>query len=237
MVTVLPEPDINILIVEDDEDTAEVVCSVLESAGFRTTAVDRGAEALTQIATNSPDLVLLDLALPDMHGLDILRSLRNHSFLPLIILSGYGRDRDRVTALEEGADDYVSKPFVPEELVARVKALIRRISWMPKPETLLRVRDLELDIQRRQATIRGKRLHLTPTEYGILLLLMRRAGQIVLHEELLNAVWNDPNSRDYSVLRVNISRLRQKIEDKPRHPRYILTAAGHGYWIPTTDHQ
>jgi DNA-binding response OmpR family regulator len=233
MVTSFDEQDLNILIVEDDEDTAEVVCTLLADAGFNARAVDSGKLALNQINADNPDLVLLDLNLPDINGLEVLRSVRSHSFMPMIVLSGYGQDRDRVHALEAGADDYMAKPFSPEELVARVKALLRRVEWTPKPETHLRVRDLELDIPRRQAKIRGTTLHLTPIEYGILVMLMKSAGHVITHDELLKAVWNDEYKGDFSVLRVNVSRLRQKIEDNARRPTYVVTAPGQGYWMPT----
>ncbi len=233
MVTSFHDQDLNILIVEDDEDTAEVVCTLLEDAGFKATAVDRGEMALDEITAQNPDLVVLDLSLPDIHGLDVLKHVRSHSFLPMIILSGVGQDRDRVIALEAGADDYMAKPFSPEELVARVRALLRRVEWTPKPETHLRVRDLELDMPRRQASINGNKLHLTPIEYGILVMLMRAAGQVVGHDELLNSVWGEEYLGDFSVLRVNISRLRQKLEDNPRRPSYIVTAPAQGYWMPT----
>lgn len=227
------ERTLQILIVEDDDDTAEVVCTLLEDAGYNTVAVDRGETALNEIAAMSPDLVLLDINLPDMNGIEVLRTVRSHSFLPMIILSGYGKDRDRVAALEAGADDYMAKPFSPEELIARVRALLRRVEWTPKPETKLVVRRLELDIPRRQAVIRGKKLHLTPIEYGILQALMRNAGKTVTHDDLLHAVWGDQYRGDYSVLRVNISRLRQKLEENPRRPTYIVTVPGQGYIMPT----
>jgi len=233
MVTTFDEQDLNILIVEDDEDTAEVVCTLLADAGFNANAVDSGKLALSEINVTSPDLILLDLNLPDINGIEVLRSVRSHSFMPMIVLSGQGHDNDRVHALEAGADDYMSKPFSPEELVARVRALLRRVEWTPKPETHLRVRDLELDMPRRQATIRGQRLHLTPIEYGILVILMRQAGQVIGHDELLKAVWGDTYRGDFSVLRVNISRLRQKLEENPRRPAYIVTAPSQGYWMPT----
>jgi len=221
-----------ILIVEDDEDTAEVVCTLLQDAGYDAVAVDHGEAALYEIANMTPDLVLLDIRLPDINGLEVLKSVRAHSFLPMIILSGIGNDKDRVIALESGADDYMAKPFSPEELIARVKALLRRVEWTPKPENKLKIRQLELDMPRRQATIAGRRLHLTPIEYGILVTMMRNAGKIVSHDDLLKAVWGENYRGDYSVLRVNVSRLRQKLEDNPRRPSYIVTVPGHGYWLP-----
>jgi two-component system KDP operon response regulator KdpE len=231
---VMTQPGLNsqILIVEDDDDTSEMVCSLLSEAGYTPVAVTRGDEALHEIANQLPDLVLLDINLPDVDGLDILRAVREQSFLPMIVISGNYRDRDKVMALEAGADDFLSKPFSPEELIARVKALLRRIEWTPKPETKLVVRQLELDIPRRYATIRGRKLHLTPIEYGILVTLMRKAGDIITHDELLQHVWGDTYTGDHSVLRVNISRLRQKLEDNPRRPAYIVTVPGQGYRMP-----
>lgn len=230
------ERALDILIVEDDDDTAEVMRTLLRDVGYNAVSVDMGEFALSQIAEAAPDLVLLDLRLPDMSGLEVLRQVRMRSFLPMIVVSGSGSDRDRVVSLESGADDYLAKPFSPEELLARVKALLRRVEWTPKPETRLVVRQLELDMPRRQAAIRGKRLHLTPIEYGILALLMRKAGQVVTHDDLLRAVWGENYRGDYSVLRVNISRLRQKLEENPRRPAYIVTVPGQGYWMPTNRH-
>lgn len=228
----LDTPNRHVLVVEDDDDTAEVVCAVLEEAGYNAIAVERGAEALQEIAAMMPDLVLLDINLPDINGLEVLRQVRSHSFLPMIVLSGFTKERDKVVALEAGADDYMAKPFSPEELVARIGALLRRIDWTPQPETKLVVRQLELDIPRRQAYIRGQRLHLTPIEYGLLVTLMRSAGKIVTHDDLLRGVWGEQYQGDYSVLRVNISRLRQKLEKNPRHPTYIVTVPGQGYRMP-----
>lgn len=223
----------SILVIEDDEDTADMVCNLLETAGYEAVAIGQGSEALDEIAMIAPDLVLLDIHLPDINGLEILKKVRSHSFLPMIVMSGYERDRDRVIALEAGADDFMAKPFAPDELVARVKALLRRVDWTPKPETQITVRKLELNLPRRQATINGKRLSLTPIEYNILLTLMRHAGKVISHDELLQAVWGDSYRGDYSVLRVNVSRLRQKLEENPRRPTYIVTVPGRGYWMPT----
>jgi two-component system KDP operon response regulator KdpE len=221
-----------ILIVEDDSDTAEVVATLLETAGYTTVSVESGSTALAEIQNSSPDLVLLDLNLPDLPGLDVLKQVREQSFLPMIILSGFNADRDKVVALEAGADDFMSKPFSPEELVARVGALLRRVRWTPMAEPRLAVRNLELDLARRKATLRGEKLELTPIEYGILTALMRRAGETVTHDELLRTVWGETYQGDFSVLRVNISRLRHKLHENPRHPTYVVTVPGQGYTMP-----
>lgn len=222
-----------ILIVEDDSDTAEVVATLLETAGYTTACVDSASTALAEIQQEAPDLVLLDLNLPDKNGLEVLREVREQSFLPMIILSGFNAERDKVVALEAGADDFLSKPFSGEELVARVGALLRRVRWTPVTEPRLVVRQLELDLARRQAMLRGQKLHLTPIEYGILATLMRSAGHTVTHDDLLRMVWGEQYEGDYSVLRVNISRLRQKLQENPRHPTYVVTVPGQGYIMPT----
>jgi two-component system KDP operon response regulator KdpE len=174
----------------------------------------------------------LDLNLPDVNGLHVIETVRASSFLPLIVISGQTLQVDKVIALEAGADDFLAKPFSADELLARVRALLRRVDWTPEPQTHLIVRQLDLDMPRRQATMRGRKLHLTPIEYGLLVTMMRKAGQTTTHNELLLAVWGDTYKGDYSVLRVNISRLRQKLEDNPRHPSYIVTVAGEGYVMP-----
>jgi two-component system KDP operon response regulator KdpE len=220
----------SILIVEDDADTAEMMSELLETAGFTPVFAANAKAAIHAIAANEPDLVLLDLTLPDANGIDFLRRMREQSSLPLIV---YGDHKsERVAALNEGADDYVAQPFVPEILVARIRALLRRVHQTPTVEPKLSVRGIEIDLARRQASMRGQRLHLTPIEYGILVVLLRHAGHTISHEELLRAVWGDQYEGDYSVLRVNISRLRQKLEENPRHPTYIVTVPGQGYIVP-----
>lgn len=234
MVMATTEPLARILVVEDESDTAEVICDLLNNAGYEAIAVDSGEEALKYMS-NHYDVVLLDIRLPDMNGLDVLRRARSESYdQPMIILSGYGTGPDRVTALEDGADDYLAKPFSPEELVARIKAIRRRVEWSPRPSTRLVVRQLELDVARRHAIVRGKRVNLTPIEFAILAHLVRHAGQVVSHEDLSRAVWGDNFGNDFRVLRVNISRLRSKIEEKDREPTYIVTVPNVGYYIPVT---
>ncbi len=221
----------HILVVEDDEDTAEVVASLLENEGYKVTTSGNGNQALEEINKGKADLILLDIDLPDSNGIEILEQARLDSQLPMIMLSGYGKEVDRVRSLENGADDYIAKPFIAEELLARIRALLRRVNWGPMASTKFRVRDLLLDLPRRQISIQGQHLLLTPIEYGILVILMKNAGRVVGHRELMDAVWGENYSDDFSVLRVNISRLRSKLEIDPRQPNYILTVAGKGYTI------
>jgi two-component system, OmpR family, KDP operon response regulator KdpE len=226
------EPQL-ILIVEDDEATAEMLTELLQTSGYHVVSVETGEHALTRVENGEPALVLLDMNLPDMSGLDVVKQVRESSPMPVIALSGLTQEGDKVAALDMGADDYLDKPFSPEELVARINALLRRVSALSTTEPRIKIRQLEVDLTRRLAMLNGRKLHLTPVEYGILVTLMRSNGKVVSHDDLLRAVWGNNYEGDYSVLRVNISRLRQKLEDKPRFPAYIVTAPGQGYTMPT----
>ena len=229
----LREQSRNILIVEDEQDTAEAISRLLETAGFTTQTVDAGLAALKELQESPPDLVLLNTNLPDMDGVELLQKVRERSQLPMIAVSADPDDKAaKVRALEAGADDIVARHAPPEELVARIGAILRRIEWSPTSEPRLEVRQLSLDMSRRMAFLHDRKLQLTPIEYSILVTLMRNAGHVVPHAELLKAVWRGGQSNDYSVLRVNISRLRQKLEDNPRRPGYIVTVPGRGYMMP-----
>jgi DNA-binding response OmpR family regulator len=217
-----------ILILDDDMQEAETVSAVLETAGFTPVTVTPNVSAPEQINYAQPDLLLIDITDPRINGLEVLRQTRAQSTLPIIALSD-GQPRTHIAAFDAGADDVVCKPIPREELVARIHALLRRIERMPPADDRIIVRQLELYLTRRMVLMRGQRLHLTPIEYNILITLMRNAGKIVSHEEMLHAVWGNAYDGDYSVLRVNISRLRQKLEENPRNPSYIITIPGEGY--------
>lgn len=222
-----------ILIVDDEEETAEAISRLLETAGFTTTTVDAGLAALKELQDTTPDLVLLSTDLPDMDGVELLRQVRERSSLPLIAVSDQPDDRQAMArALDAGADDIVDRRAAPEELMARIGALLRRVEWSPASEPRLEVRQLTLDVSRRMAFLNERKLQLTPIEYSILIALMRSAGHVVSHIDLLKAVWRSGQSNDYAVLRVNISRLRQKLEENPRRPSYIITVPGQGYMMP-----
>jgi two-component system, OmpR family, KDP operon response regulator KdpE len=224
---------LNILIIEDNADMAETLSDLLQAYGYQSLIAASAEEAVERMAVEMPDLILLDLGLPDMDGMALLNKVRASSFVPLIVVSGAGGS-DRIAALESGADDFITKPFSNAELIARVRALMRRIELMPQSDTRMVVGRLELDIPHRRATMRGKKIHLTPIEYALLHTLMRKAGEVVTYNDLLRAVWGDGYTGDFSVLRVNISRLRQKIEDDARDPVYILTVPGEGYQMPSS---
>ena len=221
-----------ILVVEDDENTTEMVIELLHMAGYTTRSLNSGTIALEYVALSPPELILLDLSLPDIDGLEVIRQVRSRAHTPMIVISGHKHERDKVEALEAGADDFLTKPFSPEELIARIQALLRRVAWTPQPDTRITIHDLEMDIPHRRVHLSGKEKHLTPVEYGLLIELMRSAGQVVSHDSLLRSVWGEQYEGDYSVLRVNISRLRQKIEENPRRPQYIITVPGEGYQMP-----
>lgn len=222
-----------ILIVDDEEETAEAISRLLETAGFTTATVDAGLVALKELQESPPDLVLLSPTLSDMDGVELMRQVRKRTSTPIIAVNADPNDKEaKIRALDAGADDIVVRHAPPEELVARIGAILRRVEWSPASEPRLEVRQLSLDISRRIAFLHDRKLQLTPIEYSILVTLMRNAGHVVPHEELLKAVWRTGQGNDYSVLRVNISRLRQKLEDNPRRPSYIVTVPGRGYVMP-----
>ncbi len=233
MVTTFVHEQTQILVVEDDIEVAELVCEQLEAAGFPTFWAQRGEDAISILENQRAGLVLLDLSLPDVDGFDLLYKVRAQSPIPIIVISGYSQNTDKVRAFEAGADDFISKPYASSILIARIKALIRRVGIPTNVETRLSVGPIEIDITRRQTFLRGKKLHLTPTEYSILVTLMRNTGQVVSHNELMQNVWGDQYGADFSVLRVNISRLRTKLGDSSRQPRLILTIPGGGYTLTT----
>ncbi len=220
----------NILIVEGETDITETVSGMLESAGFTSAIIVDISTAADGVSATNPDLVVVNVS--NEAGIELLRQLRANSTMPLIAVNE-GLPRSSVAALEAGADDVISTPIAREELVARVLALFRRIDRTPPPDDRIIMRNLELYLTRRIVTLRGRRLHLTPIEYSILATLMRNADRTVTHDELLRSVWGASYEGDYSVLRVNISRLRQKLEDNPRNPGYIMTVPGEGYIMHT----
>jgi two-component system KDP operon response regulator KdpE len=223
-----------ILIVDDEPKIIRFLTTSLNLAGFETVATATGQEALDAFSAGDIDLIILDLGLPDLDGLDVLRDIRSVSTVPIVILTARDDELDKVHGLELGADDYLTKPFGTQELKARIEAVLRRIRWSPQPSDAAEFRrqDLHVDIQRRRVTIRGKEEHLTPIEYDLLRVLIQNSGHVMTHSELLSTVWGEEYRNDLAILRVNISRLRQKLEEDPRNPYYIITVPGVGYTLP-----
>jgi DNA-binding response OmpR family regulator len=225
-----------ILIVEDNKETSFLLSAYLGKEGFDTISAFDGRQALELARRHNPALVILDLMLPQMDGWEVCREVRRSSDVPILILSAKGEAHERVLGLTMGADDYVVKPFSPEELVARVKTILRRVKpASPKEQGQLSYRGLVLDPEKRKATLRGQALQLTPSEYKLLQALMTAAGRIFLRDELLGHLYPDGGAVVDRVVDVHIGNLRQKIEGDPSKPQYILTARGLGYQFADGD--
>lgn len=220
-----------VLVVDDEPRMITFMRMNLELEGMRVTTAANGREAVEKVREEMPDIVLLDVMMPVMDGFEALRRIRSFSQVPVIILTAKDEEEDRVRGLELGADDYVGKPFSQRELVSRIRAVLRRhYTQPPIPQTLVKVDDrLSIDFARREVLVDGKRVNLRPTEYRLLYHLVQNAGYVLTHEMLLSKVWG-PEYRDEShYLRLYITYLRQKIEEDPANPKYILTERGVGY--------
>jgi DNA-binding response OmpR family regulator len=219
-----------ILVVEDETKIARLVRDYLEHAGFQAEVVGDGDTALASARRSRPDLVVLDLGLPGRDGLDVARSLRRTSSVPIVMLTARGDETDRVVGLELGADDYVVKPFSPKELVARVRAVLRRTQAARAggPE-VLRVADVEVDVPRMRVAVAGRPVELTPTEFQLLWALMREPGRVFTRGQLLDAVHGVAFESYQRAIDAHVKNLRKKIEPTPGRPRYLLTVHGVGY--------
>ena len=216
-----------VLVVDDEVAIQRFLRSVLIAEGFSLNVTDNGAEALSAAVLFKPDVILLDLGLPDMDGVEVINRLREWSTVPIIVLSVREQENDKVKALDAGADDYLTKPFGMAELMARVRVALRRS--VQKPEPVFRSGDLEVDLASRKVILQGVEVQLTPTEYDLLRFLVTHAGKVITHNQILIQLWGVAYVDQPQVLRVNISNLRQKIEADASRPRYIITEPGVGY--------
>ncbi|HZV46023.1 MAG TPA: response regulator [Thermodesulfovibrionales bacterium] len=224
----------NILIVDDEADLVELVSYNLKKEGFIVDSASDGETALTKIRKGKYGLLILDLMLPGIQGMELCRILRNDpktSVLPIIMLTAKGEEVDRILGLEMGADDYMAKPFSPRELVARVKAVLRRSKEKPVSEKILKIGDLEIDRERYVVSVRTKPVKLSATEFKLLLFLAERKGKVFSRDQLLDAVWRDEAFVEPRTVDVHIRRLRSNIEEDPAKPRYIKTMRGIGYFF------
>ena len=224
----------HILVVEDEADLVELISYNLKKEGFSVDSAMDGETALSKIKKGRYNLVVLDLMLPGIQGMELCRILRSDpktETLPIIMLTAKGEEVDKILGLEMGADDYITKPFSPRELVARVKAVLRRSLEKPSAEKVLKVGELVIDRERYTLTIKGKPVKLSATEFKLLLFLAERKGKVFNREQLLDSVWSDEAFVEPRTVDVHIRRLRSQIEEDPAHPRYIKTLRGIGYFF------
>lgn len=217
-----------ILVVEDDSGLQKLIRVCLEQEGYHVIQTISGLEAIKIIRQQRPDLVILDIMLPDLDGLTVCQKVREFASLPILMLTARTMPEDIITGLNQGADDYVTKPFNYDELLARIRALLRRVPATNRP-FMVGNNLISIDQRKREVRVRGELVDLTPTEYQLLLVLAEHAGEVVTHEQLLRAVWGSEPMRDNDYLKVYIWHLRRKIEIDPRQPQLLLTEWGVGY--------
>jgi two-component system, OmpR family, KDP operon response regulator KdpE len=221
-----------ILVVDDEQAIRRFLHLTLVSQGYTVFEVGTGMEALTSAAGYKPDLIILDLGLPDMDGADVARLFRQWTQIPIIVLSVRGSESDKINALDAGADDYLTKPFSVGELLARLRANLRRID-RATGDPVYENGNLVVDLTKRLVTLAEKEIQLTPTEYDLLKTLVHHAGKVITHHQLLCEVWGKSYEHEFHILHVNISNLRHKIEPDPTRPRFIITEPGVGYRLKT----
>ena len=216
-----------VLVVDDEPQILRALQTNLRGAGYEVVTAATAEQALSTAAMRPPDAVILDLVLPDGSGIEVCRELRSWSSAPILVLSVVGDEAEKVAALDAGADDYVQKPFGIDELLARLRALLRRAA--PSGEPVLEVGELSIDLEKRLVTVGGRRVQLTPNEFDLLRVLAQNEGKLMTHPAILREVWGPAYSTESHYLHVYISQLRRKLEDDPARPRYLLTEAGAGY--------
>jgi two-component system, OmpR family, KDP operon response regulator KdpE len=223
--------DITILIVDDEPRIRDFVSMNLELEHYRVIEANNGLEALEQLRDHLPDLIVMDVMMPEMDGFETLRHIREVSNIPVIMLTVRQNDQDKIHGLDLGADDYIAKPFNPGELLSRIRALLRRsfIATPARKSEIIVDPDLKIDFSRHEVIVRGEKVVLRPTEYRLLYHLVSNAGRLLTHETLLSKVWGREYRDEAHYLRLYITYLRQKIEPDPAHPKYILTERGIGY--------
>lgn len=221
-----------ILVVEDEPRLARLIESILRTARFNVMTADTGESALERTALDAPDLILLDLLLPgDLDGFQVCQRVREFSLVPIIMLTARAREEDKLRGFELGADDYLVKPFSARELLARVQAVLRRSLGVPRGPARISHGTLTIDLAAHRVTVDDQEVHLTPTEYRLLLALARQPGRVLPHEHLLSEVWGAEYRNEVEYLRTYIHYLRQKLEPDPANPRHLLTQPGVGYLL------
>lgn len=219
---------LRVLVVDDERAIRRFLRTSLNAYNYMVYEASSGQEALTAVISHRPDLLILDLGLPDLDGIEVIRQLREWTRLPIIVLSVRERESDKISALDAGADDYLTKPFGIGELMARLRVAVRRTAQLD-PEPVFSLDGLVVDLAHRRVTSQGREVQLTPTEYDLLRVLVLNAGKVLTHRQLLRQVWGLGYEEEMHLLRVNISNLRRKIEPEPSRPHFIVTEPGVGY--------
>lgn len=220
-----------ILVVEDDAPIRNLITTTLKTQDYKYIAAATASEALQQATSNAPDVMLLDLGLPDLDGIEVIRRIRSWSAMPIIVISARSEDSDKIEALDSGADDYLTKPFSVEELLARLRVTFRRISMLQNAGagSVFTNGDLQIDFAAGYATLKGQELHLTPIEYKLLCVMAKNCGKVLTHTYITREVWGSSWDNDVASLRVFMATLRKKLESEPDSPQYIQTHIGIGY--------
>jgi two-component system KDP operon response regulator KdpE len=223
------EPRPTVLVVEDEPEIRRFLRSALASDQYRVVEAENGERGAIEAGTHKPDLAIVDLGLPDLDGVEVIRRIREWSPMPILVLSARTREQAKVEALDAGADDYVTKPFGVGELLARVRVALRHSARAPSGKETLAFGDVRVDLQRRQVTRGGAEVHLTPIEFRLLACLAKHLGMVVTHRQLLREVWGPSHVEHTHYLRIYMKQLREKLEDDPVRPKHLLTETGVGY--------
>jgi len=233
----MAEPNPLITIIEDEPQMSKFLHTALTAQGSRTVIADTARGGLVAITTQNPEVILLDLGLPDRDGIEIIKEVREWSRIPIIVISARGRESDKITALDAGADDYLTKPFGVNELLARIRVSLRHSIQAASPAglPLIDLGELHLDLERRKVEKNGQEIHLTPIEYKLLVYMVQNAGKVLTHRQILREVWGASYAGQTHYLRVFMTQLRRKIEDDPARPRLLLTEPGVGYRVRDVD--
>ncbi len=217
-----------ILIIEDELEIRRFLISSLTQAGFETVESETGRGGIKLFKDQSPSVILLDLGLPDIDGIEVINKIRSFSEVPIIVLSARGQEKDKIKALELGADDYLTKPFSTLELIARIKVAIRHLSKKDQ-QSIIEINGIKLDLNSSQVFLNKEELKLTPKEFVLLSILMKNAGKLITHKQLLNEIWDRYTPENNNYLRIHTQHLRKKLKDDPVNPKYIITETGVGY--------
>lgn len=219
---------IKVLVIEDDKSISRFITTSLEGNGYKVNSAFSGQEGISLTASFCPNVILLDLGLPDMDGLDVLQKIRSWSRTPIIVISARTKEQEKVEALDMGADDYITKPFGTEELMARIRTCLRH-HRPATPDHIYKALDLEIHFEKRIVRLEGKEIHLTQIEYQLLTLLAENSGRVLTYSFIMNTIWGPYMDSNNQILRVNMANIRRKIEKNPAQPQYVFTEIGIGY--------